>query len=144
MEINIKKAPKRRVDRIEKTGVWGNYEYVHYLECGHADVRKRAASTPTVACTDCVRAVVKGEELKALVAVPQRAVIMDVDDMISLDEDHLVEVEAGSLKAGLASALGIPLESIDVVVSDVDSRLVVSSVVVFFSARDAKRVAKIT
>lgn len=144
MEVNIKKAPKRKVVRIDKQGEWGNLWYVHFLECGHSDVRKRAASTPTVACSDCVRAVAKGEELKALVAVPQRSVIMDVDDMIALDEDHAVEVEAGSLKAGLASALSIPLESIDVVVSDVDGRLVVSSVVVFLSGKDANRIAKMT
>lgn len=144
MEVNIKKAPKRKVSSIDKRGEWGNYVYVHHLECGHTDVRKRAAATPTVACGDCVRAVAKGEELKALVAVPQRTVIMDVDDMIDLDEDHAVEFEAGALKAGLAASMSIPLESIDVVMSDVDGRLIVSSVVVFLSGKDAKRIAKIT
>lgn len=144
MDVSNRKAPKREVVGIFKQGSWGKYEYAHQLDCGHTEMRKRAASTPKIACRLCVWAASKGEELKALVAVPQRTVMVDVDDVISVDEDHVAEVEAGRLRAGLASNWGIPQEAIDVVVSDVDGRLVVSSVVVFLSGNDAKRLGRKT
>lgn len=139
MDVSNRKAPKREVVGIFKQGSWGKYEYAHQLDCGHTEIRKRAASTPKIACRLCVRAASKGEELRALVAVPQRSVMVDVDDVISVEEDHVAEVEAGRLRAGLAANWQIPPEAIDVVVSDVDGRLMVSSVVVFLSGNDAKR-----
>lgn len=144
MDVSNRKAPKREVVGIFKQGSWGKYEYAHQLDCGHTEVRKRAAPTPKIACRLCVQAASKGEELKALVVVPQRTVMVDVDDVISVDEDHVAEVEAGRLRAGLAANWAIPQEAIDVVVSDVDGRLVVSSVVVFLSGNDAKRLGRKT
>ena len=141
MEVSNRKAPKRQVIAVDKHGSWGNYEYGHRLECGHTEFRKRVAPTDKIACRLCVQAASKGEELRALVVVPQRTVMIDVDDVISMEDDHLVDFEAGRLRAGLASAWSIPQEAIDVVVSDVDGRLVVSSVVVFLSGSDAKRIA---
>lgn len=141
MDVSNRKAPKRGVLEISKKGTWGKYEYWHRLDCGHTEIRKRAAPTDKIACRLCVKAEAKGKELIALVTVPQRQVFEE--DLIPLEEDHLVELEAGGLRGALASALEIPQEAVDIVVSDVDGRLTVSSVVIFLSALDAKRIAKI-
>lgn len=141
MEVNNRKAPRRTVLWIDKTGSWGNYTYRHGLECGHVEVRKRASSAPKIACPACVRAEAKGNELRSLIATPQRQVLVEVDDIIALEDDHLVEVEAGRLRGALATTLGVSQEAIDVVMADVDGRLTVASVVVFLSGLDATRLA---
>lgn len=142
MEVSNRKAPKRAVLSIDKQGSWGKYEYAHRLECGHTEFRKRVAPTDKIACRLCVKAEAKGQELRALVAVPQREPV-EFEDVFSIEEDGLVELEASSLRGSLAAVLEVPAEAVDVVVSDVDGRLTVSSVVVFLSALDAKRIAKI-
>jgi len=142
VEVSNRKAPKREVLAISKKGSWGNYEYAHQLECGHTEFRKRVAPTSKSACRLCVKAEIKDKELKELVLRAPEPVTFD-DDLIPVEEDNLVEVEAGSLRGALAASLGVPAEAVDVVVSDVDGRLVISSVVVFLSGLDAKRIAKI-
>lgn len=140
MDVNSRKAPKRSVVEISKHGSWGNYEYWHKLECGHTEIRKRAAPTDKIACRPCVQAKEKGKELQSLVVSPQRAVFDD--DFFPLEDDQQVEIEAGSLRGALASVLQIPLEAIDVVIADIDGQLTVSSVIVFLSANDAYRISK--
>lgn len=141
VDVSNRKAPKRGVVEILKKGSWGKYEYWHRLDCGHTEIRKRAAPTDKIACRLCVKAEEKGRELSALATVPQRQIFDE--DLIALEEDHLVDLEAGSLRGSLSSVLEIPQEAVDVIVSDVDGRLTVSSVVIFLSALDAKRIAKI-
>ncbi len=144
MDVNNRKAPRQPVVDIQKVGSWGKYEYWHKLECGHTDIRKRASNAPKIACAGCVRAAAKGLELRSLGAVPKRQVMIDVDDVISLDNDHVTEIEAGRLRAALAKTLDIPLDSIDVVLADLDGSLVVSSVIIFLSSGEASRVARNT
>lgn len=139
VDVSNRKAPKRSVVEISKRGSWGKYEYWHQLDCGHTEVRKRAASTDKIACRLCVKAKEKGKELEALVVVPQRPVFED--DFFPVEDDQQVEIEAGSLRGALASVLQIPQEAIDVVISDVDGQLTVSSVVVFLSSNDAHRIS---
>lgn len=97
-----------------------------------------------LACEACVLAAAKGDELKTLTVAPTRITPVDLDDLLTIDQDQLADVEAGRLRAGLASELGIPLEAVDIVIADIDGKLRISSAVVFLSAQDAKRVAKIT
>lgn len=122
-------------------GSWGQVEYWHRLECGHTDVRKRPAPTPTVACVACVQAEGKAQELQTLLAAPVGRAVLDVEDVISLEPDQVFEIDAGRLRGALAAALTVPLEAVDVVVADVEGKLVVSSAVVFLSAADASRLA---
>ena len=142
MDVNNRKAPKRTIVEINRIGPWGNYQYYHRLDCGHVEVRKRASSAPKIACAGCVRAEAKGRELQQLIAAPQRQAIIDVDDIIDVQDDHLVEVEAGRLRGALAATLSIPQEAVDVIVMDDGAgKLGVSSVVVFLTAADAMRLA---
>lgn len=137
-------APRRKLVSVDKVGEWGNFEYVHSLECGHVIVRKRESFAKKLTCEACVLAVAKDAELRALAVAPVRPKPTDLDDLLTIDDDQLAEVEAGRVRAGLASELKVPLEVVDVIVADIDGRLVVSSAVVFLSATDAKRIAKIT
>ena len=146
MDVNNRKAPKRAVVQITKTGNWGNYEYEHLLECGHTEIRKRAAGTDVIACAWCVRAAVRAEEIAGLQA-PQRDPIAP-EDIVLLEEDQRVEEDAARVRAGLAASLQIPSEAIDVVTSvDLDdprATLRISHVVIFMTGEDAIRISGMT
>lgn len=141
-DISRKKAPQRDVLEISKSGQWGEVVYRHLLSCGHIEERKRVAPANRMACTWCVVAKEKEEDLRRLTAPqPTRQVLVDVSDIIdSSTEDLAVEEDASRIQANLASALKIPAGSIDVVLEDEDGKLRMAYAVVFLSAADALRI----
>lgn len=144
VEINLKKAPQRDVLSIDRTGEWGKVEYLHRLSCGHTESRKRPSVAPKIACSWCVVAVAKDEELRGL-AVRQTVITeVPLDDIITYDEDSIHDVDAGRLRAGLVSALGIPPEAVEVVAEvDEEGNLATSYVVLFIDLSTATRLAKL-
>lgn len=145
-DLNRKKAPKREVVNITRRGSWGQVVYVHTLECGHQEERKRPAPTPTVACTRCVLAEIKNEELRQIPTQPSRDVLVDVADIIDIDAsaDWFAEEDANMIRAGLAANLDIPIESIDMIMSDDDGTLALDFVNIYLSSRDARRLSNRT
>lgn len=143
-EINRKKAPQREVVEISKSGQWGDVVYRHLLSCGHTEERKRVAPASKMACTWCVVAAEKEQDLRRLTAPqPTSQVLIDVADLIDQDTvDLAVEEDASRIQAGLASAFGIPANSIDVVLEDDGGSLQLSYAIVFLSAADAKRLSR--
>lgn len=141
-EINLKKAPQNEVLSIEKTGSWGNFQYRHRLACGHTEVRKRPSSAPKIACSWCVVAADKKQELEVLATSPAADILEVPLDLAVYDPDLDGEIEAGRLKAGLVSRLGCPAEAVEPVleVGD-DGVLTVSYVVVYLDVRTARRIA---
>lgn len=141
-EINLKKAPQREILSIDRRGEWGKVEYDHRLSCGHTETRKRPSTAPKIACSWCVIAVAKDEELKSLAVRETVITEVPLDDFVTYDEDALHDVDAGRLRAGLVSALGVPPESVEVVseVGD-DGSLSTSYVVVFMDLSTATRLA---
>lgn len=142
MEFNRKSAPQQRVTEIIKTGEWSKIQYLHKLECGHIETRKRAATTEKIACIGCVR-VGRAEEILTSLARP---VIIDPPieeawiDNIG-EEIANTEQQVGSVRAGVASALGLSTEMIDVVMEQGEEGIELSYVVVFLDAETAQNIA---
>jgi len=143
-DISRKKAPKRDVVDITRSGEWGNVVYLHRLSCGHVESRKRIAPASQMACTWCVVAERKGDELRTMLTPQPRAeLLIDVTDMIDIaSPDIAADQDAMRLKGSLCRALGVPADTIDIVLEDVDGQLTVSYAVVFLSAQDAHRLAR--
>lgn len=143
-DLNRKKAPKQTVLEITRRGSWGQVIYSHKLDCGHIEERKRPAPTPTIACTRCVIAAAKNEELRQIPTQPTRDVIIDVSDIIDLSHsgDLIAEEDAQLIRAALSIKLGVPVDAIDTIMSDDNGTLTLDFVNVFLTARDARRLAQ--
>lgn len=138
--VNKKSAPQKNIVSIDKQGGWGDVSYYHKLECGHIEVRKRASTAPKIACTWCVLGEEKGKELRALTLV-QPPTLEEVWDFY--DSTINEEVDIAQLRAGLASAIGCPQDSVEVVAEVVENNVLkVMYVNVFLDLETAKRIAK--
>lgn len=141
-DINLKKAPQQEVLSIEKTGSWGNFQYRHRLTCGHTEVRKRPTAAAKIACSWCVVAEDKKQELAVLATTPAADMLEVPLELAVYDPDLAGEVDAGLLKAGLVARLGCPPEAVETVMEvGEDGVLAVSYVVVYLDARMARRLA---
>lgn len=130
MEINKKKAPQKAVVEIVKAGGWGNVTYLHKLECGHTEIRKRHAGSQYIACSGCVMAQEMEATTKQL-AQPvyvESAVIYDpvATELASLEQD------IGRIRASLAKALDVTVADVELIVTEKDNgELAVSQAMVF-------------
>lgn len=132
MEINKKSAPQRTVVDIIKTGSWGNVEYLHKLDCGHTEIRKRHAPTSVISCTGCVKAQMAKDTLAQLATKPTVFVdVADIHDSVAA-EIASSEQEIGRTRASLAAALGVTVADVELIVTENDNgSLVVSQAMVF-------------
>ena len=137
MTTEHRKAPRRDVVEISREGAWGKVKYKHLLSCGHTEVRPRAAKTPTLACAWCVRAESKGLEIKALGAGQILFDDSDINQKLANEE-----IDISRTKAIIATRFQIPIEAIDVVVSDVNGNLVIQHALLFLSASDVARLSR--
>jgi len=138
--VNKKSAPQKNIVSIDKQGGWGDVSYYHKLECGHIEVRKRASTAPKIACTWCVLGEEKGKELRALTLV-QPPTLEEV--WVFYDSTINEEVDIAQLRAGLASAIGCPQDSVEVVAEVVEINVLkVMYVNVFLDLETAKKIAK--
>lgn len=125
---------------IEKQGGWGDISYYHKLECGHIEVRKRASTAPQIACTWCVIGEQKGKELKALTLI-QPPILEEIWDFY--DETISEEVNVAQLRAGIASNIGCPQDSVEIVTEvGEDNVLRVNFVTIFLDIELAKKIGK--
>ena len=46
-----RKSPLRKVEHVQQVGKWGDVRYLHLLDCGHTDERKRRVTD--VRCVKC-------------------------------------------------------------------------------------------
>lgn len=135
--VNRKKAPQQEVVEIQRIGSWGRVTYQHKLACGHIEIRKRPSPAPKIACTWCVQAERKEEELKAL-AIRTPDTLEPLDDDIRPAGLETAEEEAVAIKAAIVRALGCAPEAVDVVLEDNDGTLEVSGAIVFLDAIQAR------
>lgn len=132
MEINKKKAPQKAVVEIVKAGGWGNVSYIHKLECGHSEVRKRHAGSKYIACTGCVMA--KEMDRATVEMASARPVYTDAADIHDEIATELatLEQDIGRTRASLASALGISVADVELIVAESETgELAVSQAMVF-------------
>jgi hypothetical protein len=136
MTTEHRRAPRREVVEITRTGKWGKVTYQHRLSCGHIESRPRAATSPTLACAWCLRASEKDKEMLSL-APPQGVnVFFEQEEEQSItDFDFFVE----KLRSGIASKFSIPTDAVDIAVVDSNGKFVIKSAVVFLSPSDVAR-----
>jgi hypothetical protein len=137
MSTEHRRAPRRKVTEVTKTGSWGQVRYLHKLSCGHVESRARASSTESLACAWCLRVDEKSSEMKAISASPIH--IFEEEEEQSLTD---FEMTVERTRSGIASRFGIPIDAIDISVRDVDGKFVIKSAVVFLSSHDVARISK--
>ena len=117
MTTEHRRAPRRKIVEVSREGAWGKVKYKHLLECGHTEVRPRASSTPSLACAWCLRVDVKQKEINAL-SLSNRWPYVDMSPSMASDESTLSKT-----RALLSSKFGLPLDSVDIISSDVNGNL---------------------
>ena len=144
-EQSLKKAPRRQVVEVERTGDWGEVVYKHNLTCGHSEFRKRKSPKTHIACLGCHRA---SEFEETLRSVQPRVEPIETPSLLPewtvVEETASAEADIERLRAAIASHLGIPPDSVDVVTSQQTSNLEVSYVLAFIEANAAFRILRKT
>ena len=129
-----RRAPRKAVVEIRKTGSWGNIVYHHVLECGHIEKKPRASSSPKLACVWCLRAEQAEKHLEVLSLPAPRAFVTDED---SASAESLIM----SAQATIASRLGVNSDAVDIVLHDVNGLLEIKYATVFLSANEVRKIA---
>jgi len=136
MSSEHRRAPKREVVEITRTGAWGQVRYIHKLSCGHAESKPRAATTSSLACAWCLRAEQKNLEIKAL-SSPSSFTVLKEEQSLSA-----FETGVDKMRAVIASKFSVPQDAIDINVVDENGELIIKSAVVFLSSLDVARLSK--
>lgn len=137
MTTEHRRAPRRDVVSIERTGRWGQVTYQHKLSCGHVESRQRPAQSPTLACAWCLRINTLDKDFKAITA-PQTPIHVKKEEQSIVD----LEMDVEKLRAGIASKFSVPIDAVDISVQDIHGELVVTSAIVFLSAIDVGRLGR--
>jgi len=136
--VNLKKAPRREIREINRIGSWGRVEYHHVLDCGHVEVRKRAASAGTMACSGCVLS----EEYESRVESRPVRDEYPADDVLDALGSQLAinEGTAQAIKVELAKKLQLTQDAVEVALEvDEDGVQSLSGAVVLLSADEVLR-----
>ncbi len=136
MSTEHRRAPRREVVDISRIGAWGQVSYQHKLSCGHIESRPRASTSKMLACVWCLRSESINKEMLALAAPPVQ-IVPELEQSIN---DFETDVE--KIRAGISSKFSIPLDAVDIQVSDIGGQLVIKSGVVFLSAQDVARLGR--
>jgi len=133
MTTDHRRAPRREIIEISKTGRWGHFVYLHRLSCGHVESRKRAATTKVLACAWCLRASEKDTELKALANTK----IPRYYESTLIDEELHIE----QTRASIAAKFNISQDAVDIKAQDIDGQLVIRSATIYLSSIDVARLS---
>ena len=136
MTTEHRRAPRRKIVEVSREGAWGKVKYKHLLECGHTEVRPKASSTPSLACAWCLRVDVKQKEINAL-SLSNRGPYVDMSPSMASDE-----ITLSKTRALLSSKFGLPLDSVDIISSDVNGNLEINYAIIFLSSGDVARLMK--
>lgn len=121
------KGPRKQIVGVKKVGSYGTTWWLHDLECGHIERRKRKSPLNQIGCASCKQS--------------ERLLINVLREEEDPATDMQVEVEASRLRAGLAASLGIPLESVEVNIRMVGRTSVITGAMVWLHPEAAKNVA---
>jgi len=135
MASEHRRAPHRRVVSIDKVGQWGQLQYLHTLECGHTESRKRAARTDEIACVWCLRTDDRDDDIRSLTN-GQSTPLTAYDDGPNLVDE---EIRMERIKSTLAARFGVPVDAVGLLIEDSAGALVVKNCVVYLSAADVTR-----
>ena len=122
-------GPRRKVQRVRRVGSYGSVWWLHDLECGHIERRKRASAKAVIGCASC-----KSDE--RLLIKSLRGAEFDSA------HDAQVQIDADRLKAKLAAALGVPLDAVGVQVTMEGRVPQISGAMVFLHPEAANSVVR--
>ena len=143
MKVNRKKAPQRSVKEIVRTGKWGSVSYLHALECGHVEERKRPAKTEVVACGKCLMA---DDFTRRTVDLVRTGVGYESITEMEMTPDPIEvlfsssELNVNRMKNAVADRLGISPDDVTVFVEQ-DENMLITGASVFLSASDLTRIS---
>ena len=143
--INRKAAPRREVVRIDREGAWGRVEYLHLLDCGHTEKRKRATRSKFLSCAWCVVAEQTDQQMKRLIPVSDKTTPLAVDDdLLDVVGSQLAMGEKllAQARAEVASHFNVPVESVDIVVEDDEGEMRISFALIFVPSTDLMRILR--
>lgn len=144
MEVNRKKAPQKRVLDITRTGKWGSVVYLHALECGHVEERKRPSKTEVIACGKCVMADDFGKRTMGLVRTGvgyESITEMDINPSPIEVVFSSTEKNIQRIKASISTLLGVDPDDVNVFVEE-DENMLITGGTVFLSASDLIRLSE--
>ena len=105
------RAPRRTVLHISRRiSARDGVLWVHELECGHSEERKRPAPARTIGCLECAAELSTSISIARLL---ERPAPWD-------DPSASADLEAARIRATLARRLGVPHEAINVQVTQAD------------------------
>lgn len=110
--------------------------WLHHLECGHTEERRRKAPAQEIGCVKC-------EATGATLRRPTPLIEMDLSSFLD-DEDPsarlaLIEGLEGRIQAGLARALKVDHDQVRITMSGMK----VASAMVLLDGEDALRLAEV-
>lgn len=114
------------------------------LSCGHVEIRKRNSPATHLACSGCLTAArFAAEGPSAGRAQRTTPIIPPAEDGIILDDLAGIEAEIAQIRAGLAKAMSIPTEAVDVAVTSQTGVPEVAYALVFIDPDNARRLARL-
>lgn len=119
------RGPRRAVRNIRKVGRYGTTEWVIALDCGHSERRKRSPKTDQIGCASCVN---DERLLVNVLRMPGEEILPSPDD------DARVVVSSATIAARVAALLKVPLEMVDVRLSDTPEGLKIQGASVWIPA----------
>lgn len=122
-------GPRRKVQQVRRVGSYGSVWWLHDLECGHIERRKRASTKAMIGCASC-----KSDE----------RLLINVLRSPEFDSgyDAQVQIDADRLRAKLAAALGVPLEAVGIQVTMEGRVPQISGAMVFLHPEAANSVVR--
>lgn len=124
------KAPRRKVEALSHTTGYGSTWWMHRLECGHVEQRKRRSPASTVGCSACLNELRKQTQVFIeLRGLPDEAAVQE--------DDVAVELQAQKIAAEVASRLAIPSEMVGVQIGSTPSGLKIEGVQVWIPRLNA-------
>ena len=136
MTTEHRRAPRRRIVSVDRVGSWGGFQYLHTLECGHTESRKRTARTDEINCIWCLRTEVRDEEIRSLTSAQSTPLSAYTDGPNLVDE----EIRMEKIRSTLAARFSVPVDAIGLSIEDNAGSLVVKNCVIYLSAADVARI----
>jgi hypothetical protein len=133
MTTEHRKAPRREVVDIRRVGGWGSVVYHHVLSCGHIEKRTRATKAPKLACVFCLRAEEVVKTMSSL-KTPTKSEVLDDEEFASF------ETKVQMIKASLASQMNIPIDAVDVAITDEAGILRIRYATIFLTEKDVRKI----
>lgn len=111
---------------MTRTGAYATTEWVHRLECGHVERRKRRAPQTHIGCAMCV------EEERSRARTLHAELVLK--DELPVVDDAAIETKAAQIAAEIAARLRVQVEMVDVRLVDAGGRLKVDGATVYVPA----------